>query len=209
MKLIAHRGNNNHKYIENTKEALLESLSKNYIAGVECDVRLTKDNVLVLNHDMTINRTTSGSGFVRNKSYKQLKKYKITTLNNFLKNVNSDKLILIEIKSEDLEIDAFINKLINICKKYRLNYCFCSFRIDILEYLKEKEPTFKVGLLTRGILKNNINIKLDFVSIWKNNYSGKEKFVWTINNLKDLKKFYNKDVYILTDKAYLLKDYGK
>ena len=207
MNLIAHRGNDNHKYIENTKEALLESLSKNYIAGVECDVRITKDKVLVLNHDMTINRTTNGSGFVKNKTYKELKKYNITTLNNFLKKVKNDKIIVIEIKSEDLEINYFVNKLINICNKYKLNYYFCSFRIDILKYLKEKEPTFKVGLLTRGILKNNI--KLDFISIWKNNYSGREKFVWTINNLKDLKKFYNKDIYILTDKAYILKNYGK
>ena len=209
MKLIAHRGKDNHKYTENTKEALLKSLTKNYIAGVECDVRITKDNVLVLNHDMTINRTTSGSGFIKNKVYKELKKYNITTLNNFLKNVNSDKLIVIEIKSEDLEIESFINKLINICKKYKLNYYFCSFRIDILKYLKEKEPTFKVGLLTRGILKNNSNVKLDFISIWKNNYSGKEEFVWTINNIKDLKKFYNKNIYILTDKAYKLKNYGR
>ena len=207
MNLIAHRGNDNHKYIENTKEALLESLSKNYIAGVECDVRITKDKVLVLNHDMTINRTTKGSGFIKNKTYKELKKYNITTLNNFLKKVKNDKIIVIEIKSEDLEINYFVNKLINICNKYKLNYYFCSFRIDILKYLKEKEPTFKVGLLTRGILKNNI--KLDFISIWKNNYSGREKFVWTINNLKDLKKFYNKDIYILTDKAYILKNYGK
>lgn len=207
MNLIAHRGNDNHKYIENTKEALLESLSKNYIAGVECDVRITKDNVLVLNHDMTINRTTKGSGFIKNKTYKELKKYNITSLNNFLKKVKNNKIIVIEIKSEDLEINYFVNKLINICNKYKLNYYFCSFRIDILKYLKEKEPTFKVGLLTRGILKNNI--KLDFISIWKNNYSGKEKFVWTINNLKDLKKFYNKDIYILTDKAYILKNYGK
>ena len=207
MNLIAHRGNDNHKYIENTKEALLESLSKNYIAGVECDVRITKDKVLVLNHDMTINRTTKGSGFIKNKTYKELKKYNITSLNNFLKKVKNNKIIVIEIKSEDLEINYFVNKLINICNKYKLNYYFCSFRIDILKYLKEKEPTFKVGLLTRGILKNNI--KLDFISIWKNNYSGKEKFVWTINNLKDLKKFYNKDIYILTDKAYILKNYGK
>ena len=112
MKLIAHRGKDNHKYTENTKEALLKSLTKNYIAGVECDVRITKDNVLVLNHDMTINRTTSGSGFIKNKVYKELKKYNITTLNNFFKKVNSDKLIVIEIKSEIRMVEAYLKYVI-------------------------------------------------------------------------------------------------
>ena len=42
--LIAHRGNNNHGFQENTKEALLESLHTDYIAGVELDIRKTKDN---------------------------------------------------------------------------------------------------------------------------------------------------------------------
>ena len=50
MKIIAHRGNDQiHK--ENSKEAILNSLTKDYINGVEFDIRLTKDNKFIINHD--------------------------------------------------------------------------------------------------------------------------------------------------------------
>jgi len=46
--LIAHRGNDNHNYRENSEEAIIYSLSRTYIDGIECDLRLTKDNEIVL-----------------------------------------------------------------------------------------------------------------------------------------------------------------
>lgn len=220
MKLIAHRGNNNHGFKENTKEALLSSLSTSYIDGVECDVRMTKDGRLVLNHDMTINRTSNGSGFVMNKTLRQLRKYNfgtkkhpttITTLKEFLSSVSTNKMIVIELKSEDLRIKTFVNKVVRVCKKYHLNYYFCSFRHDILKYMKEKYPTLKVGIIVGSGLNYNHQKEFDFVSIQKNSYQGKKRelFVWPVNTKKDVEKFRNKEVYVVTDKAYLLKDPGK
>ena len=50
MKIIAHRGNDGiHK--ENSLEAIINSLNKKYVDGVELDVRLTKDKKLIINHD--------------------------------------------------------------------------------------------------------------------------------------------------------------
>ena len=54
MKLISYRGNDNHKYKENTKEAILSSINQNYIDGVEFDIRLTKDNYFVIYHNLLI-----------------------------------------------------------------------------------------------------------------------------------------------------------
>lgn len=50
MKIIAHRGNDN-LHQENSLEAILNSLESIYTDGVEFDVRLTKDNKLIIHHD--------------------------------------------------------------------------------------------------------------------------------------------------------------
>lgn len=220
MKLIAHRGNNNHKFKENTKEALLSSLNKPYIDGVECDVRMTKDKKLVLHHDMTINRVSNGSGFIKNKTLRELKKYdfgtkqqpsKITTLKEFLASVTTSKIIIIELKSEEGNIKEFVDKVIKLCKKYPFLFYFCSFRYEILSYIKEKYPTCNVGIIVGNGLNEHRKDEFDFVNIHKNKYTGeiREKFVWTINTKKDIEKFLEKEVYVITDKAYVLKDYGK
>ena len=220
MKLIAHRGNNNHEFKENTKEALIDALNTSYIDGVECDVRMTKYKKIVLHHDMTINRVSDGSGFLKHKTLKELKKYnfgtkkyptKITTLQDFLSKVSTNKIIMIELKSEDTEVKEFVDLVVKICKKYSLNYSFCSFRYEILTYMKEQYPTLNIGIIARnGINEHHMN-EFDFVSINKHDYTGskKERFVWTINTKKEAEKFRKKDLYIATDKAYLLKDSGK
>lgn len=63
MKILAHRGYSA-KYPENTMIAFLEAAKLN-IWGVEFDVHLTKDNQLVVIHDESINRTSTGKGFVK------------------------------------------------------------------------------------------------------------------------------------------------
>ena len=50
MYVISHRGNNNHKYRENTLKSIKEVLNCDYIDGVEFDIRMTKDNKFVLSH---------------------------------------------------------------------------------------------------------------------------------------------------------------
>ena len=71
--LIAHRGNNNHQYPENSLDAILSSLNEEYIKGVEFDVRMTKDKKVVVIHDFTINRTSNGHGIVKKMTLRELK----------------------------------------------------------------------------------------------------------------------------------------
>lgn len=214
MQLIAHRGNNNHGYQENTKEALLDALKENYIDGVECDVRLTKDKRLVLVHDMTINRVSDGSGFVMNKTLRQLRKFnfgtkkhptKISTLKEFLAKVTSTKVIMIELKSEDLRVKELVDRVVKVCRKYPLNYYFCSFRYDVLKYMKDKYPKLQVGIIVGLGLNEQHQQEFDFVSIEKNKYDNnpRQLFVWTIHNKKQAKPFLKKELYVITDKAYL------
>ena len=50
MKIIAHRGNDGINK-ENSLKAIINSLNKEYIDGVEFDVRLTRDGNFIINHD--------------------------------------------------------------------------------------------------------------------------------------------------------------
>ena len=81
MNLISHRGNNGHNFLENSKEAILDVLSKKYIDGVEFDIRMTKDKKLILYHNMLI-KTNNNYEFISNKTLLKIKKINnnITTL---------------------------------------------------------------------------------------------------------------------------------
>lgn len=71
--IIAHRGYSA-AYPENTMKAFIEA-EKAGAEGLEIDVQLTKDGEVVVIHDEKIDRTTNGSGFVKDLTYKELRRY--------------------------------------------------------------------------------------------------------------------------------------
>ena len=62
MRLFWHRGDRYSGHTENSRQALRLSVAKGY--GLETDLRTTKDGRIILMHDKTVNRTTSGHGDV-------------------------------------------------------------------------------------------------------------------------------------------------
>jgi glycerophosphoryl diester phosphodiesterase len=74
--VVAHRGYSS-KYPENTLLAVEEA----YKAGanaVEIDLRMTRDGEIVLLHDESVDRTTDGSGFVKEMDWEAVKQLKGT-----------------------------------------------------------------------------------------------------------------------------------
>ena len=71
--ISGHRGQKAIGYAENSIEAL-EDVLKHTPAFFEIDPRLTKDSVIVLMHDATLERTTNGTGKVSDYTLKELKK---------------------------------------------------------------------------------------------------------------------------------------
>lgn len=72
----AHRGGPYPGYPENAIATF------NYIAGitpavVECDIEMTKDSVLIMMHDNTLDRTTTGTGKVRDYLWSELEQLKL------------------------------------------------------------------------------------------------------------------------------------
>ncbi len=208
-KWIAHRGNNNHGYSENTKKALLTTLATDYIAGVELDVRKTKDNQLVIIHNPTISWTSDGTGIVKYMTLTELEQYhfgkelqKICTLDAFLKEVQNTKIIMIEVK------DSSISELLfeTIQNYPKLNLYISSFDDVFLRQFKKQHPEYKVGLIMGEMINHNKDTSLfDFIVTKDIHFQkNKEIFLWGIGK-KDLNKI-NSDAYIITDNAYLWKD---
>ena len=164
-KFIAHRGNDD-DLAENSKEAILNSLSKPYIDGVEFDIRITKDNKFVINHNATINLNSNKIGTIKNMTLKQLKEvkfknhnkvYRIATLNEVLKQIKNDKIIIIEIKEEKNYNTYQKKKLLKLLKKYSyLNIYLTSFNYDLITDLKKDYSN--CGLLVGKVLNRNKNI---------------------------------------------------
>ncbi len=217
MKFIAHRGNDNHSYYENSKEALLWCLDQDYIDGVELDIRLTKDKKFLIHHNNSFLELGNKIHFVQDETLEELQKINLGTkknphhldsLEDFLSRVKSSKMILLDVKKEIGDFTPLIRPLQKILKKYDdLNLYLCSFQYSIIK-LSTKMCKVKIGLLVSDFINKNKNYDaFDFLSVSKGAYpdisSSKKKMVWTIQKKSELKRF-SKDIYVITDCAYHL-----
>lgn len=208
-KFIAHRGNNVDK-CENNLECLKQVLNYDYIAGIEIDIRQTKDFKLVLSHNSYIRKDFNFYN-ISKLTLKELKKniykikgedFKISTLKELLSSINTNKIILLDIKDK-----IKINNLYNTIKKYKyLNIYICSFNYELVSLLKKTYPNLKVGLIIGYKMNENKDISIfDFISVHYNSVDKykKEHFIWTVNNISMLKNI-KKNLGIITDNSYIL-----
>ncbi|RST73771.1 glycerophosphodiester phosphodiesterase [Siminovitchia acidinfaciens] len=72
--ILAHRGSAG-THPENTMEAFIAA-EKAGADGIELDVQLTADGEIAVIHDLTVDRTTNGSGYVNEMTFSELSKLK-------------------------------------------------------------------------------------------------------------------------------------
>lgn len=158
---IAHRGFSG-EYPENTMRAFLESV-KVGCDGIETDVQMTKDGILVICHDEIIDRTTNGSGYINDYNYDELSEFdsgikygeefageKIPTLDNLFEFVkDKDLLINIELKNNIINYNKMEEKVIEKVYEYNLinNVILSSFNHYSMVKVKEIDNKIKTGLL--------------------------------------------------------------
>ena len=159
-KFIAHRGNNSDT-CENTFDCLRTIVNYDYIYGIEIDVRESLDKILVLNHNSFIKKDHN-IYFISKTNCKDLN---LTTLEYLLDNINTSKIIILDIKDN---ID--INKFYKFIKKYKhLNIYICSFNYDFVYTLKSNYKSLKVGIIIGYNMNINKDINIfDFLSIHYN-----------------------------------------
>lgn len=157
----AHRGASMY-YPENTMLAFEKALELG-ATGIETDVQMTEDGVLILIHDELVNRTTNGRGFVKNYTYKEIreldagswfrkdfKNLKIPSLDELMdllmdKNINLN----IELKNNIILYEGIEKKVIETIYKYNMQnkVIISSFNHYALKKCKEISAEIKIGLL--------------------------------------------------------------
>jgi len=144
--LIGHRGTRK-GYDENTIGAFRKAIE--YGADlIEMDIHRTKDNMIIVIHDETLDRTTNGHGNVNDIKYKEIEKYKtlrnhekIPQLKEVIEHLKNDVKFIIELKNPSL-----VQRVIDLLKDLsHINNFFLSSRdIQVLIKIKDKNSDIPV-----------------------------------------------------------------
>lgn len=217
MLKISHRGG---KCLENTmfsfKSNFINSMKRGVKHCIELDLQLTKDNHLVILHDDSLNRTTTGYGNVRSKTLLEIQSVTITehlapgeyiitsetipTLFDFLqwlhfieKNNDMESVVILDIKqSDDYEL---IIRLIN----QLMHFYFTKTKIIIglwsmtwVQLIKDRlvDPFFEIMLITDdlSILKQyKDNLLIDYLSLDINLFKSRKGYCTAKKLIKDWK----------------------
>lgn len=180
--------------------------------GIETDVQLTKDGVLVLFHDNTVDRVTDGHGLLSNFTYDELKNL------NVKKNEHIDKIITFEefvqrfgwrdlTLAIELKGNGVAEETARIIKKYGIeDKCIItSFKYKELVDMSKHEPKIRLGYLVSEVNDEVVKqfnetkffeicpkidvIDTDFVKYW--NGKGYGVRAWGISNQEKMINAYN------------------
>ena len=193
--IIAHRGiYNNITIYENTIESIMYAVKNNLI--VEIDIRITKDEEIIVFHDEDASRIQKLKDKVNTLYYEELlylSPYHIPTLKEILEKINGIVPIIIEIKEDNKIIRK---KILDLLKNYKGKFVIQSFIYEAVKFYKKSG--YIVGLLV-GSKKNrmilNKNPDVDFINIKYDSIDRveasklKEKYYligYTINNRKEV-----------------------
>lgn len=177
---IAHRGLSS-LYPELSEDAYIAAGEAGFYAA-ECDVHTTSDGKIILMHDDSVDRTTNGTGEIKNLSFKDILKLNIDTGNGIDKCKNKkilqfdeylniceqyDMVPYIELK--DLDI-CYLPDLLSFIEDYNLKEkaVLISFNEEYLAATRELDSEIRIMLLVGKIEQEDIefcvkyNCGLDF-----------------------------------------------
>ncbi len=209
--IIAHRGFHGNGVPENSKEALIRALDLN-VYGTEFDVRQTKDNILIINHNDTYNGLV-----ISESSYKELSQHSLSNgeplplLEEFLmikKEKGTNVKLIIEIKN------CNVSELVSLVDKYDLQdeVEYISFGIRFCNQLVDLGYGYKTyylgGNLSPSIIKElkygGIDYNFTYFDLntkWIDEAKALKltTIVWTVNDLERIKDYIQKGVIVTTN----------
>jgi len=158
---------------ENTLAAIKLALDLG-VDRIEIDVQQTSDNVIIVLHDRTLRRTTTGAGFVKNKTYAEILKFsagykynryyikeKVPTLDEVLKLIDGRVQLLIETKYSFMYYPNIERHIINVIKNNNAKeWCkVISFNDRALFRIHKLDKEIRTGKLFVG---KHANLPLSF-----------------------------------------------
>lgn len=211
---------------ENTLKAFKKGF-ENGADAVECDIHLSQDQKLVVIHDATLDGTTTGTGWIKDYTYSELKKLdagegeKIPLLEEVIElTLQHNKTLIIEIKGETWErakhtTDA-LTKLLTKNANSIPNIHIYSFWLSTLKRIKKQLPEIKtlldvdIGLKPEQTIElileaqaNGVAINKDYVSLELVNLLKERNLLlsaWVLNDVSTFKSIKELGVeWLLTD----------
>ncbi len=164
MKIWAHRGCSQN-YPENTLTAFEKAaaLAQKGLTGIELDIQLTKDGHMVVCHDEKVDRTTDGTGELRNFTLAELKKLKIDAGNGTYERIPTIEEVLdlladrlksgfrlnIELKNSVFPYPGMEEKIIALVREYGVEegIVYSSFSALSVERIRKINPKAQTGIL--------------------------------------------------------------
>lgn len=213
--LIAHRGGDTRKAVENTLSSLraAESLHADY---VEIDVLETKDAQFVVFHDTSLRRLANINVDVRDLTLQELQEVTIRqngftdtipTLEEFIiESKLLDQKLLIEIKQSSTNSKDNIEKIIHILEYYEVehDYLVQSFSLESLKQIRELNKDIQIGYIIPINIGNLSDYDVDFITVEEFSFnerilnqahnSDKSVYIWTINEEVLLRRYIRSNV---------------
>lgn len=167
---ISHRGYIDNKFtMDNSYKSITNAINSNFDM-IELDVQLTKDNIIVLYHDLFIANELEKLKMISDMNYSELKDSKshILTLDDLFKIKNIEKKELyLDLKGNDILADKLIN-FFNNDFLFNNNIYLGTFNKIHLSKFNDSNiinnSNIKLGLITDNRLLNKdlIDFKKDF-----------------------------------------------
>lgn len=154
----AHRGLHNNEIPENSLLAFKTAVDNGY--GIELDVQLSSDGVVMVFHDYSLKRMTGLEEKLSKLTLEELKflslantEQKIPTLKEVLTLVDGKVPLLVELKGENLD-SSLCPKVAELLKEYKGDYCIESFNPLLLKQMRKYLPNAYYGQLYTNVCRD-------------------------------------------------------
>lgn len=161
--IIAHRG---YRLVapENTLPAFEAALAF-HPDMLEMDVHRTLDGKLVIIHDEKVDRTTNGTGYVKDLTLAEIKaldagSYKEPKMSNvtvptlfefltFLKEQQFNQTLLLEVKTDHVTYPGIESEILDMVEIFKPNYpiIYQSFNLESLKIIRKLKPDAEIAAL--------------------------------------------------------------
>lgn len=217
VQVAAHRGDPQIAP-ENSLSGIRSAIEKK-VDAVEIDVMLTKDRVVILNHDATLQRVAGVATKVNEMTYEQVSKVdlvsrfpgkfigeKIPTLDKVLEEVKEANIILIiDLKPADSS-GELANKVVDLIEKHEIeNHTYVqAFDYNSLREIRNRNSDIKIGQILYVSAGSLADLDVDFYTIRQTMLSerfiknarkqNREVWVWTVNIDRNMREVLKHDI---------------
>lgn len=223
VQVAAHRGNSQ-SAPENSLRGIRSAIEKG-VDAVEIDVMLTKDRVVILNHDLTLQRVAGVPTRVDEMTYEEVSKInlgmlfsdeligeEIPTLDEILEAVKEEKItLIIEMKPVGSNIEL-AEKVVELIEEYEMEHLIYvqAFEYNLLQEVRNRNSNIKIGQILYLSAGNLARLDVDFYTIRQTMLSerfiknarkqNREVWVWTVNIERNMREVLKYDIDgIITD----------